>query len=385
MSRKIRMGMIGGGEGSFIGAVHRMAANLDGQIELVAGCFSSQKERNKISGKQLFIEPRRIYSDFESMAKGEATLPEGERIDFVSIVTPNHLHYTPAMAFLKEGFHVVCDKPMTFTLKEALELRKAAQKSKKLFMLTHNYSGYPMIQEAREQVKKGALGKILKIVVEYSQGWLLKRIEREGQKQAVWRTDPKKAGISCCIGDIGTHGEHLARFVTGLEIESLCADLTTFIKGRPLEDDGNVLLRYKGGAKGVLISSQIMAGEENNLVLRVYGEKASLEWHQEHPNELSLKFLDQPRQILRRGNSYIGDVAKDYTRIPFGHPEAFLEAFANLYQSMVRAIRHRESTSDPTLLRDFPGVEDGVKGMAFVETVVRSSKSSQKWTKLTKS
>lgn len=383
MSRKIRMGMIGGGEGSFIGAVHRMAANLDGQIELVAGCFSSKSETNALSGENLFIAPNRVYSDFESMAKGESMLPENKRIDFVSIVTPNHLHYAPAMAFLKHGFHVVCDKPMTFTLKEALELRNAAKKSKKLFMLTHNYSGYPMIQEARDQVKKGTLGKILKIVVEYSQGWLLKRIESEGQKQATWRTDPKKAGISCCIGDIGTHGEHLARFVTGLEIESLCADLTTFISGRALEDDGNVLLRYKGGAKGVLISSQIMAGEENNLVLRVYGEKASMEWHQEHPNELTLKYSDQPRQILRRGNSYISDAAKDYTRIPFGHPEAFLEAFANLYQSMGRAIRKTKSKNSLPL-RDFPGVDDGVQGMAFIKAVVDSSKSTKKWTKLPK-
>lgn len=383
MSRKIRMGMIGGGEGSFIGAVHRMAANLDGQIQLVAGCFSSKSETNALSGENLFIAPNRVYSDFESMAKGESMLPENERIDFVSIVTPNHLHYAPAMAFLKHGFHVVCDKPMTFTLKEALELRNAAKKSKKLFMLTHNYSGYPMIQEARDQVKKGTLGKILKIVVEYSQGWLLKRIESEGQKQATWRTDPKKAGISCCIGDIGTHGEHLARFVTGLEIESLCADLTTFISGRALEDDGNVLLRYKGGAKGVLISSQIMAGEENNLVLRVYGEKASMEWHQEHPNELTLKYSDQPRQILRRGNSYISDAAKDYTRIPFGHPEAFLEAFANLYQSMGRAIRKTKSKNSLPL-RDFPGVDDGVQGMAFIKAVVDSSKSTKKWTKLPK-
>lgn len=377
--RKLRMGMVGGGRDAFIGAVHRSAAALDGQIELVAGCFSSDAEKNRLSGEDLFLPPERVYESYEAMAEKEAALPDGERIDFVSIVTPNFLHAPVATAFLRAGFHVVCDKPMTRTLEEAKDLREEVKKSGKIFALTHNYSGYPMVKEAREMVKSGDLGDILKIVAEYPQGWLLDAIEAEGQKQASWRTDPEKAGSSCCIGDIGTHAEHLGRYITGLEMESLCAHFSTFVPGRKLEDDGNLLVRYQGGAVGILYASQISAGEENNLSIRVYGTKACLKWYQEHPNELTFIPKGEPARILRRGNDYNSEIVQKYTRLPFGHPEAFIEAFANVYLAAAEAIRDALDGKEGGAY-DFPTVEDGVMGMAFIESAVQSASSDQKWT-----
>jgi predicted dehydrogenase len=392
--RKLRYGMVGGGQNAFIGAVHRLAANLDGQIELVAGAFSSDAKNSETTGEQLFLNPKRVYASYAEMAAREAALPENERIDFVSIVTPNFLHAPVATTFLKNGFHVVCDKPMTLTLKEAKALRETVRKSGKVFALTHNYTGYPMVKEARELVRSGKLGKILKVVAEYPQGWLLDKIEDAGQKQASWRLNPKKAGASSCLGDIGTHAENLGRYITGLEIESLCAEFTTFIPGRVLEDDANLLLRYKGGAKGVLHCSQISCGEENNLNIRVYGTLGSLAWQQEHPNELKFIAKNEPAKILRRGNNYVSAAAKKFTRLPFGHPEAFIEAFANIYLEAVAAIR-ASSEGQPSLKssgsaskridkNDFPTVDDGVIGMAFLETAVASAKSNAKWTKFVK-
>jgi len=365
------MGMVGGGQSAFIGAVHRMAANLDGQIELVAGCFSSDAGRSQASGKELFLDPARVYTSYD-----------GERIDFVSIVTPNHLHYPVAACFLKAGFNVLCDKPMTFDLAEAKKLRTLVRRTGKVFALTHNYTGYPMVKEARELVRKGKIGRILKVVAEYPQGWLLHAIEEEAQKQATWRTDPQRAGASCCMGDIGTHAENLGRYITGLEIDEICAEFSRFVSARTLEDDGNCLLRYKGGAKGVLYASQVSAGEENNLNIRIYGTEASLEWHQEHPNELVMKFPDKPRQVMRRGNDYLSKAAARNTRLPFGHPEAFIEAFANIYLAAGEAIADEVQGKYPRKKGyDFPGIDDGVYGMAFIETAVKSAATRQKWTK----
>ena len=375
------MGMIGGGQGAFIGNVHRMAARLDGKIEIVAGAFSANPEKSKQSGAELGLDPRRVYPDYQTMAAQEAKLPKGERIDFVSIVTPNRMHYPPAKTFLEAGFNVVCDKPMTFNLEEAVQLRDLVKKSGKVFALTHNYTGYPMVKEAREMVRKGELGKILKIVAEYPQGWLLDPVDVTGQK-VVWRTNPEVSGASSCIGDIGTHAENLGRYITGLEIEELCADFTTFVPGRRLEDDGNLLIHYKGGARGVLYTSQVAAGEENDINIRVYGTKASLEWHQEEPNELLVKYPDSPRKILRRGANYVTDVAKRFTRLPVGHPEAFIEAFANIYVEAARAIEAEANGKPLPNDLDFPTVEDGVKGMAFIATAVQSAKAGATWTKM---
>jgi predicted dehydrogenase len=381
MPRKLRYGIVGGGQNAFIGAVHRMAANLDGQIELVAGAFSSDAKNSQTTGEQLFLKPKRVYASYAEMAKAEAALPADERIDFVAIVTPNFLHAPVAITFLKAGFHVVCDKPMTLTLTEAKQLRKVVRETGKVFALTHNYTGYPMVKEARELVRSGKLGKILKVVAEYPQGWLLDKIEATGQKQAAWRSDPKKAGASCCVGDIGTHAENLGRYITGLKIDELCAEFTSFIPGRKLEDDANMLIRYHGGAKGVLHCSQISCGEENNLNIRVYGTLGALAWQQEHPNELKFTPKGEPARILRRGNGYVSDVAKKFTRLPFGHPEAFIEAFANIYLEAVAAIRAHIAGKKGAF--DFPTVDDGVEGMAFIETCVKSA-ASGKWTKFPK-
>lgn len=375
------MGMVGGGRDAFIGAVHRMAARLDGRIELVAGAFSSDPAKSKASGEDLGLDPSRVYPDYQTMAVAESKLPENERIDFVSIVTPNNVHFPPAKTFLEAGFHVVCDKPMTFDLAEAKALREVVKSTGKVFALTHNYTGYPMVKEARELVRNGDLGKILKVVAEYPQGWLIQPIDAEGQKQAAWRTDPSRTGASSCIGDIGTHAENLGRYITGLQIDELCADFTTFVPGRRLEDDGNLLVRYQGGAKGVLYASQISVGEENDLSIRVYGTKASLEWHQEHPNELVVKYPDAPRKIYRRGNSYISETAKRFTRLPFGHPEAFIEAFANIYLEAARAVETVKAGKPIPPDIDYPTVEDGVLGMAFIATAVASANNGSTWTK----
>ena len=378
------MGMVGGGRDAFIGAVHRMAAWLDGKIDLVAGAFSSNPEKSRLSGSDLSIDPKRAYASYQEMVEEEAKLPAGERIDFVSIVTPNHVHFPVAKAFLEGGFNIVCDKPMTFNLEEALVLRDLVKKTAKVFALTHNYTGYPMVKEAREMVRRGDLGKILKVVAEYPQGWLLNPIDAEGQKQASWRTNPEQAGASSCIGDIGTHAENLGRYITGLEIEELCADFTTFIEGRRLEDDGNLLLHYQGGARGVLYASQISAGEENDVNIRVYGTKASLEWHQEYPDNLIVKYPDAPRRIFRRGNGYVSDTAKRFTRLPFGHPEAFIEAFANIYGEAARGIEAEVTGQALPKDLDFPTVDDGVKGMAFITAAVQSAKNGGVWTKVPK-
>jgi predicted dehydrogenase len=385
MSRKLKMGMVGGGRDAFIGGVHRMASRLDGKIDLVAGAFSSNAEKSKLSGEDFGLDPKRVYDDFQAMAFAESKLPPGERIDFVSIVTPNHMHFPTAKAFLEAGFNVVSDKPMTFNLEEAIELREIVRKSGKVFALTHNYTGYPMVKEAREMVRRGDIGDVLKVVAEYPQGWLLDPIDVDGQKQAAWRTDPSLAGASSCIGDIGTHAENLGRYISGLKIDELLADFKTFVEGRRLEDDGNLLIRYQGGARGVLYASQISAGEENNLAIRVYGTKASLEWHQEHPNELTVKYPDAPRRIFRRGNGYLSDVAKRFTRLPAGHPEAFIEAFANIYLEAARAIAAEIDGKPIPSDLDFPTVEDGVEGMAFIAAAVKSARAGGAWTKVGKS
>jgi predicted dehydrogenase len=382
MSRRLKMGMVGGGRDAFIGAVHRMAAWLDGKIDLVAGAFSSNAEKSKLSGSDLSLDSKRVYASYQTMAEEEGKLPVGERIDFVSIVTPNYVHFPVAKAFLESGFNVVCDKPMTFNLEEALALRDLVSKTGKVFALTHNYTGYPMVKEAREMVRRGDLGKILKVVAEYPQGWLLHLLEAEGHKGASWRTNPEQAGASSCIGDIGTHAENLGRYITGLEIEELCADFTTFVEGRRLEDDGNLLVHYKGGARGVLCASQICAGEENDVNIRVYGTKASLEWHQEEPNDLTVKYPDAPRRIFRRGNGYLSDAAKRFTRLPFGHPEAFIEAFANIYLEAARAVEAEVNGQPPPKDLDFPTADDGVKGMAFITAAVQSAKDGGIWTKM---
>ncbi len=382
MNRKLRMGMVGGGRGAFIGAVHRMAANLDGKIELVAGAFSSNPEKSKLSGEDLFLDPKRVYGTYEEMAKAEAALPAGERIDFVSIVARNDLHFPVAKAFLQAGIHVICEKPLAFSLEEGKELKKIVDRSGLVFALTHNYTGYPMVKEARAMVKSGKLGRILKVVAEYPQGYAITALKDETiSKIANWRMDPSISGISNCMGDIGSHAENLARYITGLELQEIAADLNTFIPGRLLDDDGSMLVRYEGGARGVLYASQISTGDENNLNIRVYGTEASIEWHQEFPNELVVKFAEEPRQVWRRGNSYNGPEASKYTRIPFGHPEGFIEAFANIYISASEAISdHLSGTYPRESGYDFPTVDDGVEGMAFIEAAVESSKANAAWT-----
>jgi len=385
MSRKIRYGMVGGGRGAFIGAVHRIAANMDGQIELVCGAFSSDPEKSKASGADLFLPANRCYGSFAEMIRAEAALPADQRMDFISIVTPNHVHFPPAQMALENGFHVLSDKPATFDLAEAKTLQALVKKSGLLYGLTHNYTGYPLIKEARDLVHNGKLGKIRKVVVEYPQGWLATRIEASGQKQASWRTDPKRSGAAGCIGDIGTHAENLAEYVTGLQISELAADLTAFVKGRKLDDDGNVLLRFKGGAKGVLHASQISVGEENNLNLRVYGELGGLEWHQREPNTMLVKWPDQPMQVYRTANGYLGAAAKAAGRTPPAHPEGYLEAFANIYRNFAGAVRARvegRKLAKDDLTLDFPTIQDGVRGMAFIEAVVASSRKNAAWTRL---
>lgn len=377
--------MVGGGRGAFIGAVHRIAAAMDQQIELVCGAFSSDPERSRLSGADLFLPPERCYGTFQEMIRGEAALPAEQRMDFIAIVTPNHMHFPPAKMALEQGFHVLSDKPATFDLAEAKKLAALVKKSGLLYGLTHNYTGYPLVKEARELIRAGKLGKIRKVVVEYPQGWLATRLEATGQKQAGWRTDPKRSGAGGCVGDIGTHAENLAEYITGLQIQELAADLTSFVPGRKLDDDANVLLRFKGGAKGVLHSSQISVGEENNLNIRVHGERGGLEWHQRYPNTMYVKWLDQPTQIYRTANGYLGAAAKAAGRTPPAHPEGYLEAFANIYKNFANHIRARLdgrklTADDPAL--DYPRIEDGVRGMAFIEAVVKSSKRNAAWTKL---
>ena len=382
MNRRLRMGMVGGGRGAFIGGVHRIAAAIDGEIDLVCGAFSSSPEKSKASGADLYLPPERAYGSYQAMIEQEKELPEGERMDFVSIVTPNHMHVPPAIMALVNGFPVICDKPVAFSLAEAKELKEVIEHTGLTFALTHNYTGYPMVKQARDMVKEGTFGKIRKIVVEYPQGWLSRTVEKEDYKQAVWRTDPKQAGISSAMGDIGTHAENLAEFITGLQIKEMCADLTSFGEGRTLDDDGNILLRFDNGARGVLHASQIAAGEVNDLNIRVHGEKGGLEWHQHTPDVLTVKWLDQPDQVYRAGGdrAYLGESAMAHVRTPAGHPEGYLEGFANIYRNFAMTLRARMQGKEPDPQHlDFPDIDDGIRGMAFIENAVASSKSDQKW------
>jgi len=384
LTRKLRMGMVGGGKDAFIGAIHRYAANMDGQIELVCGALSINPEIAKDSGKSLFLPEDRIYLTYEEMIKKEAALPVDKRMDFVTIVTPNFAHFAPAMAALDNGFNVVIEKPITFTLDEAKQLKKKVDETGLILCLTHTYSGYPLVKQARAMVQGGAFGKVRKIWVEYPQGWLSKLSEREGNAQAAWRTDPKKSGKSGCMGDIGTHAAHLAEYISGLKITHLCADLNVMVEGRALDDDGNVLLKFDNGAAGVLMASQVAAGEENALKIRIYGEKGGIEWAQHEPNTLLVKWLDQPAQILRAGGNYgdrLSSFAVQNCRTPGGHPEGYLEAFANIYKNFSLTLSSKLSGSEPTKeMLDFPRVEEGIRGMAFIDNVVESSKSDKKWT-----
>jgi predicted dehydrogenase len=383
MSRKIRYGMVGGGRGAFIGAVHRIAANMDGQIELVCGAFSSDPDRSKASGADLYLPSNRCYGSFDEMILGEKALPADQRMDFISIVTPNHVHFAPAKLALENGFHVLSDKPATFDLAQAKELESLVKKTGLLYGLTHNYTGYPLVKQAREMVASGALGKIRKVVAEYPQGWLATRLEESGQKQAAWRTDPSRSGAAGCVGDIGTHAENLAEYITGLKIQELAADLSTFVDGRLLDDDANILIRLENGAKGVLHCSQISVGEENNLNIRVYGEKGGLEWHQKEPNTLLVKWIDKPMEVYRTANGYLSAAALAAGRTPPAHPEGYLEAFANIYKNFASHIRCLITGESPTaIVTDYPKIADGVRGMAFIEAVVESSRKNAAWTKI---
>ena len=380
MDRKLRMGMVGGGRDAFIGPVHRIAAHMDNKIELVCGAFSSSPEKSRLSGQDLLLPPDRVYGDYQEMLRREAALPDGDRMDFVSIVTPNNVHYPVAVAALDAGFPVVCAKPMTINLEEARDLERRVAESGKLFCLTHNYTGYPMVKEARDLVSEGELGVVRRVVVEYPQGWLATRLESAGVKQAVWRTDPNIAGASSCMGDIGTHCENLAEYITGFRITEMCADLTTFVGGRGLDDDGSVLLRFDGGARGVLWASQVAVGQENSLRIRIYGEKGGMEWRQEEPNTLVVHRLDRPTEIRRTATDFVGAAASANARLPAGHPEGYIEGFANIYNSFADALSQvLEGNEVDESKVDYPNVRDGVRGMAFLEAVVGSSNSDRKW------
>ena len=384
MKRKLRMGMIGGGKDAFIGAIHRLAFNMDGLVEIVCGALSINPAVAKESGEALFLSPDRTYLNYEEMLEKESQLPADVRIDFVTIVTPNFAHFAPAKMALQKGFHVVIEKPITFNLAEALELKQLVEQTGLLLCLTHTYSGYPMVKQAKAMIKDGVLGSVRKVWVEYPQGWLSKLSEREGNVQAAWRTDPTKSGKAGSMGDIGTHAAQLAEYVSGLKITHLCADLNIMVAGRALDDDGNVLLKFDNGAAGVLMASQVAAGEENALKIRVYGEKGGIEWAQMEPNTLLVKWLDAPAQILRAGSNY-GDRLSTYAthncRTPGGHPEGYLEAFANIYRNFSLTLAARiDGTTAPKEAADFPSVEDGVRGMTFIDTVVASGQSDVKWT-----
>ncbi|MEO0058814.1 MAG: hypothetical protein RLZZ312_461 [Bacteroidota bacterium] len=381
-NRKLRMGMIGGGRGAFIGSIHRHAFNMDGLVELVCGAFSTNPENAVLSGQDLFLDENRIYIDYKTMLETEATLPENNRIDFVSIVTPNHAHFEPAMLALDLGFNVVIEKPMTFTVDEAKMLHQKVQETGLKLCLTHTYAGYPMVKQARAMFANNDFGKIRKIWVEYPQGWLSQLSEKEGNAQAAWRTDPTKSGKAGCMGDIGSHAAHLAEYISGLQITQLCADLNTVVEGRNLDDDGAVLLRFNNGASGVLIASQVAAGEENALKIKIHGEQGGIEWHQMEPNTLLVKWLDRPTEILRAGGNYnnLSPFMTLNCRTPGGHPEGYLEAFANIYRNFALTLIADLKGETPTeIMLDFPDENDGLRGMAFIENVVASSASEQKW------
>lgn len=381
MNRKLRMGMIGGGKDAFIGAIHRIAANADGLIELVCGALSINQEIAVDSGRSLFLEESRIYTNWEEMLEKESALPEDKRMDFVTIVTPNFAHFAPAMAALDKGFHVVIEKPITVSLDEARQLAQKVAETGLTLCLTHTYTGYPMVKQAKDMVRSGVFGKIRKVYVSYHQGWLSKLTEREGNAQAAWRTDPKRSGKAGAMGDIGTHAFNLAEYITGLQVTKLCADLNIFVEGRALDDDGGVLLKFDNGATGVLTASQITAGEENNLSIKIYGEEGGLEWHQQEPNTLIVRWGNKPAEIYRAGTAFNGDLAKLNTRTPGGHPEGYLEAFGNIYRNFARTLMAKKAgeTVDTNLI-EFPSVQEGIRGMAFIDNVVRSHESNEKWT-----
>ena len=383
MDRKLRMGMVGGGKDAFIGAVHRLAAFMDGQIELVCGVFSIDPQISVESGRDYFVPGNRVYTSYQEMFEKEAKLPAGERMDFVTIVTPNFVHFGPAMMALENGFHVVIDKPITFTLEEAVQLKAKVEETGLLLALTHTYSGYPAVKHARKMVADGAFGKIRKVYVEYPQGWLSSKVEDTGNPQASWRTDPKRSGKAGCMGDIGTHAHHLAEYITGLKTTEVCADLNVFVPNRMLDDDGAALLKFENGARGVLMATQIAAGEENAIRIRVYGEKGGLEWLQHEPNTLIVKWIDQPTQIYRTGTAWMNEAAVANTRTPGGHPEGYLEAFANIYRNFAWTLMARLDGREPKPeWLDYPGVEDGIRGMQFIDLVVESGyNETQKWYK----
>ncbi|HBY88804.1 MAG TPA: oxidoreductase [Colwellia sp.] len=378
MTKKLKMGMVGGGQGAFIGSVHRFAAALDAEIELVCGAFSSTPEKAISSGKELGISDHRNYTSYQEMFAQEMLLNDAERMDFVAIVTPNHMHYPVACAALNAGFHVISDKPATLDLNEAIKLSKLVEETNLLFGLTHTYTGYPMVKEAKDIIRQGKLGKLRKVIVEYTQGWL-SETQDESNKQATWRTNPAMSGISGCMGDIGSHAANLAEYITSESIEQLCAELTSFVPNRLLDDDGIALMKMSGGIKGILHASQVATGEENNLTIRVYGENGGLEWHQQEPNSLSLKWLNEPMQILRTGGNHTS-ISLANTRIPMGHPEGYLEAFANIYRNFAQAIRayQRGEDASPQTF-DYPSINDGVHGMAIIEGLVKSHQSDEKW------
>lgn len=381
MNRKLRMGMVGGGSDAFIGAIHRLAAFMDGQIELVCGCFSVNPEISLSSGLSYFLPETRIYATYHEMFEKEAMLAEDERMDFVTIVTPNFLHFAPAMMALENGFNIVIDKPITFTLDEAMQLKKKLEETGLLLALTHTYSGYPAVKQAKQMVADGELGKIRKVFVEYSQGWLSEKVEAAGNAQAAWRTDPKRSGKAGAMGDIGTHAHQLAEYITGLKVTELCAELNVFVPGRRLDDDGTVLLRFEDGVHGVLMATQIATGEENALKIRIYGEKGGLEWSQMEPNSLTLKWLNKPTEIYRTGTSFTGAYAKANTRIPGGHPEGYLEAFANIYRNFSYHLRAKMNGEQPRAKwLDYPGIHDGIRGMQFIDAVVKAGYNDNvKW------
>ena len=369
----LKLGMVGGGKDAFIGSVHRTAARMDGAWTITAGALSSTPEKGRTSGREIGIADDRNYGSWQELLETEAARPEGNRIDAVSIVTPNHVHYPVAKAAVEAGFHVICDKPLVIDSDQANDLIAAVERAGVVFGVTYNYTGYPMVKQARQMVAQGKLGELRKVVVEYNQGWLATKLEGGDNKQADWRTDPARSGVGGAIGDIGSHAENLLATITGLELEAICADLTTFVPGRQLDDDANVLLRFKGGAKGILTVSQIAIGEENDLGIRVYGTEGSLTWRQENPNYLTYETLDGPAQILSRGNGYLGDAASRHTRIPSGHPEAFLEAFANVYGNIAAAIQGDKDA-------DYPTVLEGARGVHFIERTVASAQADAKWT-----
>ena len=383
MKRKLRMGMVGGGSDAFIGAIHRMAAFIDNHIELACGCFSVDPDISLSSGRSYYLPDNRIYATYHEMFEQEAKLPANERMDFVSIVTPNFWHFEPAMMALERGFHVVIDKPITFSLEQARQLKAKVDETGLVLALTHVYSGYPAVKEAKMRIARGDFGNIRKVYVEYAQGWLATRIELEGGNNAGWRTDPKQSGKAGSMGDIGTHAWHLAEYITGLKVTELCAEIKAFAPGRPIDDDGAALLRYENGATGVLMASQIAAGEENALAIRVYGEKGGIEWKQQEPNTLIVKWSSNPTEVVRVGNGYIGDAAKSCSRTPGGHPEGYIEAFANIYRNFAFIVQAKLEGEQPKPeWFDFPNATDGLRGLQFIETVVASGyDDSCKWVK----